>query len=115
MPRNRTTEHKTGARLAPTAWLSDAARRRALNALLKHDEASVRDNRAVGRQLTALRAESRRSLGALMGPAGVRRYRALRRELADAPRAQKLRASRALLDASGFKRERAGPPCKPYL
>ena len=115
MPRNRTTEHKTGARLAPSPWLSEAVRRRALNALAKLDAESVRQSRDVVRQLTVLRSQYRRNLNALMGPAGVRRYRVLRSELADAPRVQKLRASRALLDSIGFNRERADRLRKQYL
>ena len=113
--RNRTTEHKTGARLAPSPWLSEVVRRRALNALARFDAESVRRNRDVVRQITVLRSQYRRNLNALIGPAGVRRYRVLRSELADAPRAQKLRAARALLDSIGFNRERADRLRKQYL
>jgi len=114
MPRNRTIEHKTGERLARSPWLSDATRRRMLNALQKHDADSVRLNQAIVRELRTVRREYRRTLVALMGPAGARRYRALRSEMADAPRAQKLRASRALLDSIGFNHKRADRLRKQY-
>ena len=114
MPRNRTIEHKTGERLERSPWLSDATRRRMLNALHKHDADSVRLNQAIVRELRTVRREYRRTLAALMGLAGARRYRALRSEMADAPRAQKLRASRALLDSIGFNRERADRLRKQY-
>jgi hypothetical protein len=107
MPTHRTTVYKTGDRLARSPWLTEATRRRMLNALSKHDAASVRLNHAIVRELRALRTEYRRTLAALMGPAGARRWRALRSEMAEASRAQKLRASRALLDSIGFNRERA--------
>ena len=115
MPRNRTTEHRTGERLARSPWLTDATRRRMLNALRKHDADSVRLNQAVVRELRTLRSEYRRTVAALMGPAGARRFRALRNEMAEAPRAQKLRASRALLDTIGFNHERADGLRKQYL
>ena len=86
MPRNRTIEHKTGERLARSPWLSDATRRGMLNALQKHDAASVRLNQVIVRELRTLRLEYRRTRAALMGPAGARRYRALRSQLADAQR-----------------------------
>ena len=114
MPRNRTTEHKTGDRLTRSRWLSDATRRRMLNALHKRDADSVRLNQAIVRELRKVRLEYRRTLAALMGPAGARRYRALRAEMADASRAQKLRASSALLDSIGFDRERADRLRKQY-
>ena len=114
MPRNRAIEHKTGERLSRSPWLSDATRRRMLNALHKRDADSVRLNQAIVRELHKVRLEYRRTLAALMGPAGARRYRALRAEMADASRAQKLRASRALLDSIGFNRERADRLRKQY-
>ena len=85
-----------------------------LNALHKHDAGSVRLNEVIVRELRTVRREYRRTLAALMGLAGARRYRALRSEMADAPRAQKLRASRALLDSIGFNRERADRLRKQY-
>ena len=115
MARNRTTEHKTGAKLPGVKWLSAAARGRMLNALAKRDEAAVRSRRAVVRQLDTLRSDYRRALNALMGPGGVRRYRALRDELTDAPRAQRLRASRSLLESIAFNRDRADRLRKQYL
>ena len=115
MPRNRTIEHKTGERLERSPWLSDAARRRMLNALHKHDADSVRLNQAIVRELRTVRREYRRTLAALMGLAGARRYRALRSEMADAPRAQRVRESRALLDQIGFNRVRAERLRKLYL
>ena len=85
MPRNRTIEHKTGERLERSPWLSDATRRRMLNALHKHDADSVRLNQVIVRELRTVRREYRRTLAALMGLAGARRYSTASASTASAP------------------------------
>jgi hypothetical protein len=115
MTSDRRTVHKADARLEPVAWLSEAVRRRARSTLLRLDEKSAKQNQALARQLMALRLEYRRSLSALMGAGGMRRYRELRGKLAKAPRSQRIRESGALLDDIGFDRVRADRLRKRYL
>ena len=115
MAANMKTIHKSGVRLAPINSLSDAAQRRMRNQLLQADQKSTKQNQAIVRQLIALRSDYRRVVSALIGVSGMRRYRALREKLAEAPRAQRVRESRALLDQIGFNRVRAERLRKMYL
>jgi hypothetical protein len=107
--------HKSAARLEPIDSLSEAVRRRARGTLLDLDEKSAKRNQALARQLTTLRLEYRRNLSALMGSGAMRRYKELRKKLSKAPRSQRLRESRALLDDIGFDRVRAARLRKKYL
>ena len=107
--------HKSAARLEAIDSLSEAVRRRTRSKLLNLDEKSAKQNQALARQLMVLRLEYRRNLSALMGTGGMRRYRELREKLAKAPRAQRIRESRALLEEIGFDRVRADRLRKKYL
>jgi hypothetical protein len=111
---NRKTIHKSGVRLKPIDWLSESVRRRARSKLLAADEKSAKQNQALARQLMALRSEYRRNLAALIGAGGMRRYRELREKLAKAPRAQRIREARRLLEEIGFDRVRAERLRKQY-
>ena len=115
MTTNKKTFHKSGVRLAPINSLSDASQRRVRNQLLQADQRSAKQNQALVRQLIASRSDYRRVVSALIGANGMRRYRELRKKLAEAPRAQRVRESRALLEQIGFNRVRAERLRKLYL
>lgn len=107
--------HKSDVRLDPIDSVSEAVRRRTRSKLLDLDEKSAKQNQALARQLRALKSEYRRNLSALMGAGAMRRYKELRKELAEAPRSQRIRESRTLLDEIGFDRVRAARLRKAYL
>ena len=115
MTTNRTTIHKHEVRLGRVDWLAEAVRRRASGRLLDLDRKAAQENKALARQLEALRSEYRRNLSTIIGSGGMRRYRELRKKLSKAPRSQRLRESSRLLDEIGVDRARATRLGKAYL
>jgi hypothetical protein len=115
MIRHPKAGHKSVTRLDDVSWLSKAARRRTTARLLTLDKARVQEHAALARQLETLRSEYHQSISALAKPGGWRRFRALQKELAGAPRSRRLREADRLLAELGIDCTRLAWPQAAYV
>jgi hypothetical protein len=98
---SRRDVHESDLSLRRSRSVRDATRRRAIGRLEAAESKRTQARRAIVRRVASMRSAHRRDFAALLGPQGVRRYRALRLALAKAPRARRLRETRALLRELG--------------
>ena len=94
-------------RLKPVGFLTDAVRRRTERRILEENKRATAERRGIRRQIEKAQSDYRRQLVELMGRSNMRRYRALRAELARVPRARRIRQARKWLADTGVDLARA--------
>ena len=94
--------HESAVYLKPVSFVPERTRRRVERALLAEAKTSADATRQLTRRITDRRSQYKRDLLELMGRGNMRRYRQLRKETADAPRAKRIREARRFLESAGF-------------
>ena len=107
--------NKSASYLKPVSLVRDSQRRRVERLLADETRNSIKASKALARELANRRLDYKHQLSDLMGRSNMRRFRRLRDDSADIPRAKRIRDARRFLESIGFDFQRAERLRQAYL